>query len=155
LLLMLAGAGDELQGIKKGIMEMANIIAITKADGDNKKPAQLARAEFQHALHLTGVSESGWTPTVLTCSALANEGISEIWHELNRFKELQVKSDGFNSLRQQQKAFWLNEQLNITLRQQLTHQASFGERWIESVERLGQNEWTIFQAVDYLIRPIA
>ena len=79
LLLMLAGAGDELQGIKKGIMEMADGLAITKADGDNIQQATAAQSEYQHALHLYPTPASGWNPNVLTCSALTGTGIDEIW----------------------------------------------------------------------------
>src|SRR5690349_8544610 len=79
LLLVLAGAGDELQGIKKGIMEMADGIVITKADGDNVKHATEAQAEYQHALHLSSGSPSRWQPKVLTASAILNEGLDDIW----------------------------------------------------------------------------
>src|SRR5882762_1928043 len=75
LLLMLAGAGDELQGIKKGIMEMADGLAITKAEGDNVNKAKQAQANFRHALHLFQAPESGWLPHVLTVSALSKSGI--------------------------------------------------------------------------------
>src|SRR5690606_30151690 len=79
LLLKLAGAGDELQGIKRGIMEMADAIIINKADGENLKAAKLAKTEFNRALHLYPAKESGWAPKTLLCSAIKNEGISEIW----------------------------------------------------------------------------
>ncbi|MDH4058965.1 MAG: methylmalonyl Co-A mutase-associated GTPase MeaB, partial [Cyclobacteriaceae bacterium] len=95
LLLMLAGAGDELQGIKKGIMEMADCLAITKADGDNKKKATEAQAEFKHALHLFRSDESGWIPKVLTCSALKNEGIDSLWNTVEEFQKKLMKSGFF------------------------------------------------------------
>lgn len=152
LLLMLAGAGDELQGIKKGIMEMADIIAITKADGDNKKQAQLARAEYQHALHLVR-SDDDWAPKVVTCSALENIGISETWTEITQFIEHQKNSKQFDLARQQQQAHWLNEQLNYTLRQQLSQQNHFGERWTKAEQQVQQNNWTVFQAVNYIMNP--
>ena len=79
LLLMLAGAGDELQGIKRGIMEMADGIVINKADGDNIKKALRARSEYEHALHLFPPAASGWTPRVDTCSAMTREGIERVW----------------------------------------------------------------------------
>lgn len=79
LLLMLAGAGDELQGIKRGIIEMIDGMAINKADGDNLKKAERARAEYASALHLFPPSGDGWTPRVLTCSSIKNTGIAEIW----------------------------------------------------------------------------
>ncbi len=79
LLLMLAGAGDELQGIKRGIMEMADLIAITKADGPNKIIADTAKVSFENALHLFPAKASGWRPQVLTCSARINSGVKELW----------------------------------------------------------------------------
>ena len=102
LLLMVAGAGDELQGIKRGIMEMANVIAITKADGLNKMMAENIKAEFQIALHLVPSSQSGWQPRVLTCSALENIGIEEIWWAITEFINLTVKSGFFAERRKQQ-----------------------------------------------------
>lgn len=81
LLLKLAGAGDELQGIKRGIIEMADAIVINKADGDNLKAAKFAKVEFNRALHLYPEKESGWSPKVSLCSALKQEGISEVWEE--------------------------------------------------------------------------
>jgi LAO/AO transport system kinase len=150
-LLMLAGAGDELQGIKKGIMEMADIIAITKADGGNQKQAQLARAEYQHALHLVRSDEKGWSSKVVTCSALENIGIAEAWTEITRFIEHQKKSNQFDLVRQQQQAKWLSEQLNNTLRQQLSQRSMFGERWNKAVQQVQLNQWTVFQAVNYIM----
>jgi LAO/AO transport system kinase len=155
LLLMLAGAGDELQGIKKGIMEMADIIAITKADGTNQKQAQLARAEYQHALHLVRSEESGWSPKVITCSALENAGIAETWTEITSFIEHQKKSSRFEANRERQQGNWLNEQLNATLRQQLTQQNLFGKKWELALKHVQKNEWTVFQAVHSIMTPDA
>jgi LAO/AO transport system kinase len=109
LLLMLAGAGDELQGIKKGIMEMADAIAITKADSDNKKKATEARADYEHALHLFRPDDSGWKPQVLTCSAFQGEGIDELWRVIRDF-EKKLKANGhFEKKRQQQQVDWMRE----------------------------------------------
>src|SRR6056297_66269 len=94
LLLMLAGAGDELQGIKRGIMEMADTIAINKADGENIPKANLAKKEFENALHLFPVPPSGWPPKVLTCSAMKNNGIAEIWGEVQNYLSL-TSENGF------------------------------------------------------------
>ena len=77
---MLAGAGDELQGIKRGIMEMADALVINKADGDNIKKSERAKREYLNALHLFPATESGWIPTVNTCSSLNNKGIEDIWN---------------------------------------------------------------------------
>ena len=75
LLLMLAGAGDELQGMKRGILEMTDLIAINKADGDNRRRAERARHEYQSALHLFPAAADGWNPPVMTCSALTRDGV--------------------------------------------------------------------------------
>lgn len=94
LLLLLAGAGDELQGIKKGIMEMADAIIINKADGDNIAKAQLTKAEYTNALHLFPAAVSGWTPKVDTCSALTKNNIVSIWNMISTYVEF-TKSNGY------------------------------------------------------------
>ncbi len=81
VVLMLAGAGDELQGIKRGVLELADLIAVNKADGDNVKPARMAAAEYRRAIHLMTPASPNWTPPVMTCSALTNDGLPEIWAE--------------------------------------------------------------------------
>src|SRR5690349_12549764 len=85
LLLLLAGAGDELQGFKKGIMEMADALVITKADGTNVEKARLAQAEYQNALHLFPLSSSGWQVPVQLSSALENTGIPEVWETIQEY----------------------------------------------------------------------
>jgi LAO/AO transport system kinase len=102
LLLMLAGAGDELQGIKRGIMEMADLIAITKADGANKLFAENARVLFQNALHLFPKKSSGWVPQVHTCSALTNTGIKELWEIVTEYMNFARNSGYFEKFRKEQ-----------------------------------------------------
>lgn len=109
LLLMLAGAGDELQGIKKGIMEMADAVVITKADGDNSQHATEAQAAYQHALHLFSLSPSRWQPRVLTCSALTGSGIDAIWKMIETYADITSESGFFEQNRQQQNISWLHE----------------------------------------------
>ena len=92
LLLMLAGAGDELQGIKKGIMEMADALVITKADGDNVRMSQLAAREYANALRLFPPQDSGWEPEVLTCSSVEQKGLNEVWEVINRHHDLMVRT---------------------------------------------------------------
>ena len=94
LVLMLAGAGDELQGIKRGIMEMADTIVITKADGNNIQKAEMARIEYKNALHLFPSSQSKWNPRVLTCSSLENTGINEVWETVREYVS-KTKSNGY------------------------------------------------------------
>lgn len=117
LLIMIAGAGDELQGIKRGIMEMADVIAINKADGNNKERAELARAQFQNALHLFPKSESGFDPKVVTCSALKDSGIEDVWETVGDYIKLTKANGFFNSRRSRQARYWMYETINETLKQ--------------------------------------
>jgi LAO/AO transport system kinase len=119
LLLMLAGAGDELQGIKKGIMEMADAVVITKADGENKKMADQARANYQHALHLLNTSATGWVPKVTTSSALENRGVAEVWTLIEAYLEMTRASGYFESNRKEQDLIWFKDSLQNQLRKQL------------------------------------
>ena len=151
LLLMLAGAGDELQGMKKGIMEMADIIAITKADGDNLKKAQQACAEYQHALHLIRAEDEGWISKVITCSALGLQGVEPVWELIAQFIGHSKSVGGFEEKRNDQKVSWLQDQLNAHLRKQLMEKNSFGRKWDEAKEGLLKKQWTVFQAVDHIL----
>ena len=108
LLLMLAGAGDELQGMKKGIMEMADAIAINKADGDNLKASRRARAAYQNALHLFPITQSGWQPKVLTCSALTGESIDQVWQVIKDHEALTKENKYFEKNRQRQDIDWMD-----------------------------------------------
>ena len=115
LLLMLAGAGDELQGIKKGIMEMADAVVITKADGDNVANAKRAVVEYQNALHLFPVSTNSWYPPVCTCSALQNQGFDLVWDTIKQFIELTKENNFFVQNRQAQQLEWLHSYIKETL----------------------------------------
>jgi len=116
LLIQIAGAGDELQGIKRGIMEMADAIVINKADGDNYEKAQLAAAQFRNALHLFPPTGSGWSPPVLTCSALENTGVLEAWDTINKYVTLTQENGFFKNRRHDQSRYWMYETINETLR---------------------------------------
>ena len=102
LLLMLAGAGDELQGIKRGIMEMADMVLINKADGDNIQKAKNAKVQYENALHLFPLTESGWSPKVETCSALNHEGIEIVWTSITDYVDKVQKNGYFTANRQKQ-----------------------------------------------------
>ncbi|ANQ48310.1 methylmalonyl Co-A mutase-associated GTPase MeaB [Flammeovirga sp. MY04] len=133
LLLMLAGAGDELQGIKRGIMEMADAIAITKVDGDNVRRGQLARAEYQNALHLFPPSETGWSPKVMTCSSVDKEGLDDILDNIMKF-EKDMKTKGFfQSNRQQQNLHWMHETIESYLKRSFYNNSAVSEK-IDSLE---------------------
>ncbi len=116
MLLQISGAGDELQGIKRGIMEMADMMVITKADGENRQKAELARAQFQSALHLFPMPESGWRPKVYTCSAVAETGLEEVWKGVEEFLD-HIESNGyFQSNRNRQNKYWMYESINDALK---------------------------------------
>ena len=108
LLLMLAGAGDELQGIKRGIMELADALIITKADGDNITNSKNAALEYKRALHLFPPMKNGWIPQVNTCSSLEDTGIAEIFETINKFDTQMISSGWKNTNREKQNNYWLH-----------------------------------------------
>ncbi len=107
LVLMLAGAGDELQGIKRGVLELADAVAINKADGDNIEKARKAGRVYENALHLLNPSSPRWTPPVVTCSALAMEGIREIWRKILSHRDIFEKSGELQLKRRRQALTWM------------------------------------------------
>ncbi|WNH11013.1 methylmalonyl Co-A mutase-associated GTPase MeaB [Thalassobellus suaedae] len=117
LLLMLAGAGDELQGIKKGIMEMADMVVINKADGDNIQKSEMARLQYQNALHIFPQSDSGWSPVVTKASSTKNIGIDTVWDEIIKYKQLVTDNGYFYENRNQQKIRWMYDNINDELKQ--------------------------------------
>jgi LAO/AO transport system kinase len=116
LLLMLANAGDELQGIKRGIMEMADAIAINKADGENKKMATLAMSQYKNALHLFPPTDSGWIPEVACCSAYTREGIDNLWNIISDYQVFTKGNNYFNVKRQQQAKRIMLETVNDNIK---------------------------------------
>ena len=116
LLLMLAGAGDELQGVKRGIMEMANTLVITKADGDNKIHASRAKAEYQNALHLYPPTKSGFAPEVLICSAKDGTGISHVWETIDKYCRFTMANKFLEQNRKSQSLYWMYETINDKLK---------------------------------------
>lgn len=118
LLIMIAGAGDELQGIKRGIIEMTDLMAINKADGDNKLRAERARAEYASALHLFPPTPEGWTPPVLTCSSVAGDGLPAIWEAVLAHRQLLETNGWLARRRQQQSLAWMHELIASGLEEQ-------------------------------------
>lgn len=116
LLLMLAGAGDELQGIKRGIIELADALIVNKADGENKVRAQAARAEYARALRFLSSATEGWHVQASTCSALTGEGIAEIWAVVEAFRETTTKSGVFAARRQAQILDWVQSMIEEHLK---------------------------------------
>ena len=115
LLLMLSGAGDELQGIKRGIMEMADAVVITKADGDNLIPAKKAMSEYKNALHLFPATDAQWIPQVSHCSALSNYNIDDVWKIISSYQNTTLNNGFFKKNRKSQSHYWLNERINELL----------------------------------------
>ncbi len=115
LLLMLAGAGDELQGIKKGVIELADLIAVNKADGDNVAAAELARAEYEQALHYLAPATEGWRTRALTCSSLTGDGIAELWATVREFEETARASGVFETRRRNQTLDWVHAMIEERL----------------------------------------
>ena len=151
LLLKLAGAGDELQGIKRGIIEMADAIVINKADGENLKPAEKARSEFRRALHLYPPKESGWKPKVLLSSALHNTGIEEVWEMIEEFNSSVKANKQFYMKRQQQNKFWLQQTINEHLKSRFYNNPEIKGELQQQMKAVENNETTPFAAAKYLL----
>lgn len=124
LLIQLAGTGDELQGIKRGIMEMADAIVINKADGDNIPKANLAATHFRNALQLFPPTDSGWKPRVMTYSGFYGLGIKEIWDMIDQYRHFAMDSGYFYKKRQQQAKWWMYESINEALHQSFYNHSS-------------------------------
>jgi LAO/AO transport system kinase len=134
LLLMLAGAGDELQGIKRGIIEMADAIAINKTDSASKKQVQQAVREYKNALHLYPAAKSGWSPQVTTCSALEGSGIDDIWNIIEEYLSSTRENGFFEANRNQQAKYWMYESINNQLKEQF-YNTDAVKKALEKTER--------------------
>ncbi|WP_268849278.1 methylmalonyl Co-A mutase-associated GTPase MeaB [Flavobacterium aestivum] len=151
LLLKIAGAGDELQGIKRGIMEMADAIVINKADGDNIKNATLAKVEFNRALHLFPPKKSGWIPTTTTCSALTQEGIDGVWQTITKYLDLVNSNHYFAEKREEQNQFWMMETIDEQLKNHFYNQPNIIQL-LDSTKKAVQNhEISPFTAAQILL----
>lgn len=146
LLIQLAGTGDELQGIKRGIMEMADGIIINKADGDNVDKAQLAAAQFRNALHLFPSAASGWFPKVLTYSGYYNIGIKEIWDMVDEYMAFTKKNGYFDYKRREQAKYWMYESINDTLRDEFYNNPAVSAQLGITERQVLDNEITPFIA---------
>ncbi len=152
LLLMLAGAGDELQGIKRGIMEMADALVITKADGHNIAKAKAARAEYAMAMHLFPATVSGWIPEVKTCSALSGEGIKEIAAMIDKYIAHTRINGYFEQKRREQARFNLHQMLDEHIRREFYSQPGIQEK-IQAIEQQVLNhQINPFKAVAQLLK---
>lgn len=151
LLLVLAGAGDELQGIKKGIMEMADAVVITKADGINQSATQQAVIEYQNAFHLFPATDNGWFPQVKTCSAIEKRGLYEIWNMILEYDKL-VRANGFYlQNRQHQNLEWMHSLIRYALEEQFYQHHSIKEKLAEIETNVQNGKWLPIRAATYLL----
>ena len=146
LLLILAGAGDELQGIKRGIMELADGIAITKSDGDNKKNAKIAKKSYQNSIHLLRAKENHWITEVKTCSSIENKGIAEIWKLLEKFQKHCSENNWINNNRSKQDIFWFHQKLNQFLIEDFLSKENVKEKVIKMEESVKKRNLDPFTA---------
>ncbi|MDA9339984.1 methylmalonyl Co-A mutase-associated GTPase MeaB [Polaribacter sp.] len=151
LLLKLAGAGDELQGIKRGIIEMADAIVINKADGDNKQNAKIAKVAFNRALHLYPLKESKWQPKVLTASALHNSGIEEIDNMILTYIGITKENAYFNKKRNEQNKFWLLSTIEQQLKTNFYQNPKVKNALEEEIDNLENGKTTPFNAAKRLL----
>jgi LAO/AO transport system kinase len=151
LLLKIAGAGDELQGIKRGIMEMADTIVINKADGDNISKAKLAKAEFNRALHLFPAKSSGWIPKVTTCSSFEKTGIDNVWIIISEYFDLVKENHFFEKKRKDQSQFWMMETINEQLKSNFYNHPEIIKLLEENKKAVQNNEISPFAAAKSLL----
>jgi LAO/AO transport system kinase len=151
LLITLAGAGDELQGIKRGVMELADLVAVNKADGANVAAAERARAEAQNALHFFRASGSGWTPRAVTCSALTGAGISELWTLVLEYAELTRSNGWLAASRREQQRRWMHEMIDQSLRQRFWAHPAVRDRMTALERDVTEGRTTSFRAARTLL----
>ncbi len=150
LLLQIAGAGDELQGIKKGVIELADAIVVNKADGDNKVRARQAKVEYTRVLHFLHPFTPGWTPKALTCSALEGDGIDKVWDLICEFREQLTASGVFEQRRREQNVDWFHSLMQQAVMQRFTLQKA---DQIQSMEAaVGQGELPVSVALNELLK---
>lgn len=152
LLLMLAGAGDELQGIKKGIIELADALLITKADGDNRTRALAAQAEYTHALRYLTPATEGWRPRAYICSAQTGEGIAEIWGEIERFRDQTTASGVFAARRREQARDWVYTMIEDHLRSRFFNHPVVQQRLPAIEQEVVEGTLPVTTAVQSLIQ---
>lgn len=151
LLLMLAGAGDELQGIKRGIMEMADAIAINKIDSASPEQVRQAVREYKNALHLYPPTESGWSAKVTTCSALEKTGIEDIWQMVQKYIDTTKKNGYFQSNRNRQARHWMYESINNRLKDMFYNNPKVKKNLDEIEQKVLDGEMSSFKAAQKLL----
>jgi len=152
VLLKLAGAGDELQGIKRGIMEMADAVVINKADGDNATAAKKATVEFKRALHLYPPKENGWTPKVMACSALKNLGVNAVWKMIETYIADAREQNYFDKKRNDQNRYWLVQTIEERLKESFYQNSKIRKALKKLEAAVIQKEISPFAAAEELIQ---
>ena len=155
LLLGLARAGDGLQGIKRGVVEFADVIAINKADGANREAAEEACRDFQHALHYLPGASSSWLPRALTCSARTGEGIAEIWNLVQEYVKLTQQNGWFTHMRLQQTQLWMREVVDTGLQHKMDADPQFRSLKLLLEKKLGEGQISSFRAARELLDAIS
>ena len=151
LLVLIAGAGDELQGLKRGVMELCDTVLINKADGDNKIRAEAARAEFERIIHYLQPATEGWTTRVLSCSGLTGVGVPEIWSAVEEFGELTRKVGSFDARRKDQLVGWVRVLAREYLERRFFEHAAVKSRLRELEDAVGEGRMPATRAVIELI----
>ena len=151
MMLQISGAGDELQGIKRGIMEMADMMVITKADGENVTKAELAKAQYQGALHLFPLADSGWRPQVYTCSSHEGTGLEEVWQGVEQYLQHIELNGYFTSNRNRQNKYWMYETINETLKSSFYNNPEIEARMADVEQRVLDAKLSSFIAAKELL----
>jgi len=152
LLLKLAGAGDELQGIKRGIIEMADLIVINKAEKENINSAKLAQKAFENALHFYPPKDNGWIPKVLLASALLNKGINNIARSIDSYIQLTKQKGFFEKKRKEQDVYWFKETVNREILEKFYRQTQVQKLFEKFVQEINTNKITAFEAAEKLLK---
>jgi LAO/AO transport system kinase len=151
-LLKLSGAGDELQGIKRGIIEMADAIIINKADGDNIENSNTAKSEFAMAIKLYPIKKSKWTPRVMTCSSVNSTGIKPILELILEYVTVTKANNFFNKNRKNQNKYWLLQTINDKLQSNFFSNEKIKKELEKQYVLLEQNKTTPFSAAEILLK---
>jgi len=151
LLLVLPGAGDELQGIKRGVIELADLIAINKADGENRRQAEAARIDYENALRLSPPHAGGWVPEVTTCSAREGAAIGEVWDTVLRHREQMLATGQFHLSRQEQAKLWMRETIRYGLEDRFRSHPAVRERLLELERAVAEGKASPIRAATQLL----
>ena len=151
LLLKIAGSGDELQGIKRGIIEMSDLIAINKSDGDNVENSEKSKNEFQLALKLFSKKNSEWIPKVLTCSSINGRGLEEIWKNIEDYAKLTKKNNYFFENRINQNKFWLKQIINETIQRNFYENLIVKKELQKQLKKIEKCETSVFEATQAIL----